>query len=164
LSHAVPLIEEIIYAATSAADALTLLLGCRARVLPDRAAWVSAGAASPEYQDGVFADLTGALSGCAALVLPDYTSRAVVRRLSPGAGRADVEQTQGVLCEVGNIAISAASGALTSSAGELVIPSPPRFASVRLESTPESRICVAPIEFDDDGTARPLLFAWLPPV
>ncbi|MCP4003519.1 MAG: hypothetical protein GY725_04935 [bacterium] len=118
----------------------------------------------------VYADLVGVYPGQAALVLPEHAIVAIVERLV-GKTLEDEElddRARSALCEMGNIAISAAANALGEIEGGIVIPSLPRLELVAetvpaLTGRPGTEASyVAEVElFEPQGEMR-LLFLWIP--
>ena len=123
------------------------------------------------FRDGdtlaVCADLMGGANGKAGLILAPAVRDLLLERL---LGSSDKDAFQGVgysaLCEVGNIAVSAAAGALASLQLGTVVPSTPRLGqnlSRALdvdESAPACRRAfLVKFPFGDAGT---LHFVWLP--
>ena len=101
----------------------------------------------------MFARLEGELAGPAGLLLPLPSLEFII---STQVGDPDVktfdERSFSALCELGNIAVSAAANALSQEIGTPVLPSVPRLG---LEK--ESRSCLQEVWGDVAG--RPVLLA-----
>lgn len=115
----------------------------------------------------VCADLMGGANGKAGLILAPSVRDLLLERL---IGSADKDALEGrgysALCEVGNIAVSAAAGALASLESGTVVPSTPRLGPDLLraldgdETSPESRRAfLVKFPFGDVGI---LHFVWVP--
>ncbi len=118
----------------------------------------------------IYADLAGVRPGQAALVLPADVVDAIVERLIGKKLEDDEldERARSALCEMGNIAISAAANALSDLEGGVVIPSLPRL-ELCAETSPaltgragrEPTYVVEAELFERDGGLR-LRFLWIP--
>lgn len=117
----------------------------------------------------VFADLTGAERGRLGICLSRAQVREFLLRLVGHAGKDELDEgSYSALCEVGNIAVSAAAGALGQMAGGIVVPSIPRLAHRMVDAlgsdTPERSKGVYLLELElgtPEGSLR-LPFVWIP--
>jgi chemotaxis protein CheC len=164
--------------AGNAATALTQLLGTSLRMAPPRC-WtlhdgmLPAELFSPDERvTAVLADLEGALVGPAGLILRRDMLRWVVGRLTGDANVNTLsERALSALCELGNIAVSAAANALSEMVGGVVLPSVPRLGFEKPAVSVLQEVCgdlggrcaylVEAELIADEGTLR-LLFVWVP--
>jgi chemotaxis protein CheY-P-specific phosphatase CheC len=117
-----------------AAEALALMLGASADRAPRRAWTLEDGRlpqelfAPGERVTAVLAQLEGQADGLAGLILRRDLLEWVLRRLiGDGEVKTLSERALSALCEVGNIAVSAAANALSAVARGAVLPSIPRL-------------------------------------
>lgn len=122
----------------------------------------------------VCADLMGGANGKAGLVLTPPVCALLLERLLGSADKSPLEGPgYSALCEVGNIAVSAAAGALASLGLETVVPSTPRLGLDLLEAldgddsepVPAAqlrRAFLVKFPFGELGEAGLLHFVWLP--
>jgi chemotaxis protein CheY-P-specific phosphatase CheC len=164
--------------AGQAAEALALMLGASA-ASPAKRAWTLADGRLPrelfaagERVTAVLAQLEGRADGLAGLILRRDLLEWILRRL---IGDGDVatlsERALSALCEVGNIAVSAAANALSAAAGGAVLPSIPRLGfekeavSVLAEVGGDlagRNAHLVEVELLTDEGPRELLFLWVP--
>jgi len=163
-------------AASAAADALASLLDCRVGHADARGERLELAVLEdkifPESGDrlAVFADLVGATRGLAGLAFTNDCARLMIARVVRDADGFGPRE-QSALREIGNIALSAACGAIASGSGGTVIPSVPRIgddiSEVLLidEVLPGMhRLPVLVVEFDLECEDGPLgvTFVWVP--
>ena len=121
-------------AGSRAAGVLAKIFGCTVLLDPPRS-WHTDASFLPtsfspddEWRAAVFADLSGAVEGCAGLVLSRQALKKALRRL---VGLSQIEhldpRARSALCELGNMAISAAAGAFGKLQSGVVVPSVPRL-------------------------------------
>lgn len=120
----------------------------------------------------IIAELAGAVTGHAAIVLSREAVAMTLLRLGIDSEAYPLcEKARSALCEVGNIAISAAAGGFGALADGPVIPSVPTVetdpsAIVELDgvdlNAPEASAYVAQIELGDPERPLRLRFFWLP--
>jgi chemotaxis protein CheY-P-specific phosphatase CheC len=164
--------------ALRAAETLGQLLGAELSPEPPRS-WILPDGRLPrqlfaghERVTAVLAELEGAASGPAGLILrPDFLKWMLHRLTGDGNVKTLSERALSALCEVGNIAVSAAANALGEVVGGIVLPSVPRLgfekpAAGTLEDVCgelESR-CAYLVERTLQGSegAFALLFVWVP--
>jgi chemotaxis protein CheY-P-specific phosphatase CheC len=170
--------ETTSIAASHAATALAKLFDCVVLIDPPRCRRVGLAELSsiwlPPEQSvaGVFTDLTGAANGTIGLVLSrDMLDRVLERLYGDDAPVEFDARARSALCELGNIAVSAAAGALGALEGGVVIPGVPRagydMASAvvlealhaELERLP---VYVAETDLVDRDSVLRLRFLWIP--
>ena len=133
-SHEARMLELTNIAAGHAASALSDLLGCTLVCAPPQHYVVEpyAGASglypADERSAAVFADLSGdGVAGAAGLLLAtDCVERTLEKLVGEYKPMLD-SRSHSALCELGNIAVSAAANALSGLQGVVVIPSVPRL-------------------------------------
>jgi len=170
--------EYALVGARFAAGALATLLGHEGRVaeprcervdmntLPDRVFGRDGGAL------GVFVDLVGAVTGEAGIALPTAAACKVAKQLAPDSDVTGFDtRAQSVMSEIGNIMLSAASGAIAEVVGGVVIPSVPRLGSNIADVLLVDEICpdikglpayLAECELGEGDEALSLMFVWIP--
>jgi chemotaxis protein CheY-P-specific phosphatase CheC len=164
--------------ARHAAEALALMLGASAASSARRAWTLQEGRlpqelfAAGERVTAVLAQLEGQADGLAGLILRRDLLEWILRRLI-GDGEVTTlsERALSALCEVGNIAVSAAANALSAVARGAVLPSIPRLgfekeavsvlAEVGGDLAGRSAHLVE-VELATDEGLRELLFLWVP--
>jgi chemotaxis protein CheC len=124
------------YASISAGHAATALAGVFDRVVlmePPSCRWVDLRELAcsvfrpDEWIAGVFADLTGPTRGQVGMLLERKVVLEVLRRMVGTEPEAELDAMQGsALAELGNIALSAAAGALGVLHDGVVVPTVPR--------------------------------------
>lgn len=115
----------------------------------------------------VCADLSGAVTGCAGIGLPAEAAGVLLRHLlgRETGGELDA-RARSALSEAGNIAISAAAGALGHLAGGVVVPSVPQLSSGVPRATHlghGDRAYLMHLEIGDGDDLVQLPFFWIPP-
>lgn len=172
------LLEYAKTGAQAAADTLTRVLERDVRVEPPRCQKLELGelpaSVFPPNEEtlAIFADLIGAATGQAGIALPKAQAGELTRLLfKDGSPELHEERAHSALCELGNIVLSAAAGAIAQLVGGVVIPSVPRLAddmagALLLELIhPELRRLPAYLAETDlvehDGPLR-LRFVWIP--
>lgn len=122
----------------------------------------------------VVTELGGAVRGQAGLLLSDATVGELLRRLVGERPKGSLDAlARSALCEAGNIAASAASGALGHLAGGVVIPSIPRLAALLddaldPELLPEGGrrarhpVYLVETELGEPGAEVTVTFVWVP--
>lgn len=122
----------------------------------------------------VLTDLSGSVRGQAGLLLPAETADLLLERLLGDAPKGALdEQSRSALCEAGNIAVSAASGALGHLAGGVVLPSVPRLSecfdgALNPELLPGAErraahpVYVVEVELGEPGVTAIAAFVWVP--
>jgi chemotaxis protein CheY-P-specific phosphatase CheC len=164
--------------AKSAASALALMLGATVRSAASRAWTLDEGLlpaelfAPGERVTAVLAELDGKADGLAGLILRRDLLQWVLGRL---IGDRDVktldERALSALCEVGNIAVSAAANALSAVARGAVLPSVPRLGFEKEAIHVLGEVCgdlegrtayLVEVELATSEGARNLLFVWVP--
>ncbi len=154
------LVEGSVMSETSACEKLEM------RSLPEKLFPGDTGAL------GVFVDLVGAIQGEAGIALRRPFADALVLALVPDA---DVEnfdtRAQSALSEIGNIALSSASGAIADMIGGVVIPSVPRLGATLSDALLVDEICselrnlpvyLASCDITRGGEPFPMNFVWIP--
>ena len=164
-------------AAVHAASAIARLLDCREpKDLPRLRELELAELNRTLFQEGdpvltVFADLMGAVTGQAGIVIyRDGLAELLDRLVGDGPHQEIDEPCRSALCEVGNIAVSAAAGALGHLAGGVVVPSVPRLASscaaalgVELSESELEHLPVYLVDWEyDELTPVRMSFVWIP--
>jgi len=151
---------------SSAADALADLIGCRVlRCAPD---FQRPGdfRDRPEWQTGVFCDVSGAFSGVAAVFLSSEGHRGVLEALC-GSEVPSREFAASALSEFGNMLNSRAISAMGDGLGALLLPGLPELATTaaaslfeeRLGAEPEftETVCVESELFEEESDLRVLM-------
>jgi chemotaxis protein CheC len=164
--------------AGNAANALAQLLGTTLRIGTPRC-WVLHDGRLPaelfgadERVTAVLAELEGAVAGPAGLILRRDVLEWILSRLigDPDANTLS-ERALSALCEVGNIAVSAAANALSELVGGVVLPSVPRLGFEKRAVGVLAEVCgelagrsayLVEVELIAHGTALRLLFVWIP--
>ncbi len=170
--------EATSIAAARAADALAKLFDCVVLIDPPRCREIGLadlpGCAFPPdaWVAGVFTDLSGKVSGELAIVLEQEVIWRVLELLfGDDAPTSFDERARSALAEVGNIAVSAAAGAIGELEGGVVIPSVPRvgydMAGALLVSSLHPRLsrlpaCLAETDLVDRQRVLRLRFLWIP--
>jgi chemotaxis protein CheC len=164
--------------AAHAATALAQLLGTTLRIGTPRC-WVLEDGRLPaelfaaqERVTAVVASLEGPVAGPAGLILRRGLLQWMLGRL---IGDSDVntlsERALSALCEVGNIAVSAAANALSEQLGGVVLPSVPRLGFEKRALAALEEVCgdlegrsayLVEVELLAGGEAFELLFVWIP--
>lgn len=164
--------------AGNAANALAQLLGTTLRMGPPRS-WTLHDGRLPQELFGpdervtaVLAELEGAVAGPAGLILRRDVLEWILARLI-GDGRVSTlsERALSALCEVGNIAVSAAANALADLARGAVLPSVPRLGFEKPALGVLAEVCgdlagrcahLVEVELLAAGRSLCLLFVWVP--
>jgi chemotaxis protein CheY-P-specific phosphatase CheC len=165
-------------AAAHAATALAKLFDCVVMIDPPSCRRVglrelaSVWIPPEQWVAGVFADLSGAARGLIGLVLSrDMVERVLERLYGDDAPMEFDDRARSALCEIGNIAVSAAAGAIGELEGGIVLPGVPRLgydmaSAVLLEAlhTELERLPVYVAETDlvDRDHVLRLRFLWIP--
>jgi chemotaxis protein CheC len=117
-----------------AASSLAKLFDCTVLMEPSRCFRMDVGHLpesmlyQQEWTAAIFVDLSGAVSGQAGLVLSEAVMNQIIERLANEDPRCGItERGRSALKELGNIALSAAAGALGDMLGGIVVPSVPRL-------------------------------------
>ena len=120
----------------------------------------------------VFADLRGGPGGPAGLMLtPEVLERVLDVLVGDATVKTLDERSCSALCELGNIAISAAASALARWLGETVWPSVPRIGFEKDPESPLAELCgasprspgyVVEIELGRADGALRIPFVWVP--
>ncbi len=120
----------------------------------------------------IFADLSGAVGGQAGLLLsPDAAGELLFQLIGERPEGEPDAQARSALSEAGNIAVSAASGALGHLAGGVVIPSVPRLdanlqGALRLDELPpppeRDELPVYVVTTTLSGPSLAIAFVWVP--
>lgn len=121
--------------AQAAAETLTRVLERDVRVEPPRCQKLDLGelpsSVFPPDEEtlAIFADFIGAVRGQAGIALPIEQAGELTRLLfKDGSAELHEDRAHSALCELGNIVLSAAAGAIAKLVGGVVIPSVPRLA------------------------------------
>jgi chemotaxis protein CheY-P-specific phosphatase CheC len=111
----------------------------------------------------VFAGLEGAVRGVAGIAMSPDARDALLERLlgAERAAAADAEGVGSALSEAGNIAVSAAAGALGHLAGGVVVPSVPQVSDRLPEGTGPSAFTVS-LMLGEPDHPLPISFVWIP--
>jgi chemotaxis protein CheY-P-specific phosphatase CheC len=165
-------------AAAHAATALAKLFDCVVLIDPPRSRRVglrelaSVWVPPEQWVAGVFADLEGRVRGTVGLVLSrDMVDRVLERLYGDDAPTEFDARARSALAEIGNIAVSAAAGAMGELEGGVVLPGVPRVgydmaSAVLLEAlhTELDRLPVYVAETDlvDRDSVLRLRFLWMP--
>jgi chemotaxis protein CheY-P-specific phosphatase CheC len=164
--------------AGNAAGALATLLGTTLHMGPPRC-WALRDGLLPaelfapdERVTAVLAELEGALVGPAGLILRREMLQWVLARL---IGDPDVktlsERALSAICEVGNIAVSAAANALSEMVGGVVVPSVPRLGFEKQAVSALQELCgdlegrsayLVEVGLISTEGVLSLLFVWVP--
>jgi chemotaxis protein CheC len=120
----------------------------------------------------VFADLVGAVSGQAGIAVRRDGLRDMLEHLIGGDWKGELDEpSRSALAEVGNIAVSAAAGALGHLAGGVVVPSVPRLGrdlatalAIELPADDLNNLPVFVVDWQHADPVRPLYlsFIWIP--
>ncbi len=164
--------------AGNAATAIAQMLGTTLHMAPPRCWELGDGRlpadlfGSDERVTTIFADLEGAAAGPAGLILRRPVLEHVIGQLT---GCGDVtsfdERALSALCELGNIAVSAAANALSEMLGSAVLPSVPRlgFEKPAIDAIAEicgeldqRRVYLVETELQGEHGEMHVLFAWVP--
>jgi len=164
--------------AVQAAEALGLMLGATASAAPRRAWTLADGRLPAEIFDrgervtAVLAQFEGRADGLAGLILRRGLLEWILRRLiGDGEVTTLTERALSALCEVGNIAVSAAANALSAIARGAVLPSIPRLGFEKEAVAVLGDVCgdlagrdayLVEVELLTADGPRDLLFVWLP--
>jgi chemotaxis protein CheY-P-specific phosphatase CheC len=164
--------------AGNAANALAQLLGTTLRMSPPRAWTLHDGRlpaelfAPGERVTAVLAELEGAVAGPAGLILRrDILAWLLARLIGDTRVSTLSERALSALCEVGNIAVSAAANALSELAGGAVLPSVPRLGFEKNAVDVLAEVCgdlagrsayLVEVELIAGGGSLGLLFVWVP--
>lgn len=126
-----------------------------------------------EWTAAIFAELAGSVTGQLALIVSSEMVQALVERFLSEPAKPDErydELAHSALCELGNIAISAAAGGFASIAGGTVIPSTPSILFRPSEDAPTEQLHAELNRASslmyatalDDGTRRlPVRLLWI---
>lgn len=113
----------------------------------------------------VSAELSGVVTGSAGIGLPDEAADVLLRHLlRRETGRIDA-QARSALSEAGNIAVSAAAGALGHLAGGVVVPSVPELSNALPRAGAAGhgdQAYVMHLEIGDGDDRVALPFFWIP--
>jgi chemotaxis protein CheY-P-specific phosphatase CheC len=164
--------------AVRAAETLGQLLDAELSAAPPRS-WILPDGRLPaelfsghERVTAVLAELEGAASGPAGLILRRDLLQWMLRRLT-GDGNVKTlsERALSALCEVGNIAVSAAANALGEVVGGVVLPSVPRLGFEKAAAGTLEEVCgevgsrcayLVELTLQGSEGAFGLLFVWVP--
>jgi chemotaxis protein CheY-P-specific phosphatase CheC len=165
-------------AAAHAATALAKLFDCVVMIDPPRSRRVgladlaSVWVPPEQWVAGVFADLSGRVSGTVGLVLSRDMVERVLERLYGEDAPTDFDaRARSALAEIGNIAVSAAAGAIGELEGGLVLPGVPRVgydmaSAVLLEALHAELdrlpVYLAETDLVDRDSVLRLRFLWMP--
>jgi chemotaxis protein CheY-P-specific phosphatase CheC len=164
--------------ARGAAHALGQLVGGDLTVEPLRG-WAIEGGRMPvgpfapgERVAAVLAELEGSVAGPAGLLLRPDALQWVVGRLTGDTNVSTLsERALSALCEVGNIAVSAAANVLSERLGGVVLPSVPRLGFEKPAESVLAELCgelgrrtayLIEVELRGAQTALRLLYVWIP--
>jgi chemotaxis protein CheC len=165
-------------AAAHAANALAKLFDCVVLIDPPRCRQIGLAdlptcAFEPDaWVAGVFTDLSGKVSGELGIVLEQRVVWRVMELLFGDDAPTEFDaRARSALAEVGNIAVSAAAGAIGDLEGGVVIPSVPRvgydMAGALLVTALHPRLsrlpaCLAETDLVDRNRVLRLRFLWIP--
>jgi len=164
--------------AVRAAETVGQLLGAELSPEPPRVWTLGDGRlpaelfSSQERVTAVLAELEGTVGGPAGLILRRDLLEWLLRRLT-GDGNVKTlsERALSALCEVGNIAVSAAANALSEVVGGVVLPSVPRLGFEKAAAGTLEDVCgdlgsrcayLVELELRGAEGAFALLFVWVP--
>jgi len=152
--------------AMSAADALADLVGCRVLRCAPMFHAPDDFEERPEWETGVFCEVSGAFTGMAAVFLSSEGQRCVLKALC-GSESPTREFAASVLSEFGNMLSSRAISAIGDGLGELLLPGLPELAITRGPSLFRERLttgvehpetlCVESELFEEDAGLRVLV-------
>ncbi len=115
----------------------------------------------------VAAELSGAVTGWAGIGLPGEATAALLRHLLGRETGAELDrQARSALSEAGNIAISAAAGALGHLAGGVVVPSVPKLSNALPRARHPGhgeRAYLMHLEVGEGDDRVQIQFFWIPP-
>jgi chemotaxis protein CheC len=164
--------------AGNAATSIAQLLGASLHMAPPRCWEITDGRLPDdlfrpdERVTVVFAELEGGAGGATGLILRRPILEQMVQRLTGDDAATNFdERALSALCELGNIAVSAAANSLGEMLGDVVLPSVPRLGFEKVWADALLEMCgdlegktayLVETELLDDQRPLRLLFAWVP--